>query len=200
MARWAPFVAGVGRPSGRRFICCGDLRSLVLHELKVVTRARSGYLEKASNVSADVAKEFMTMKFMSGILYLSFMKPTCLAIKSKNVLPPVTSSNDFALSRPIPVPRPPLSLSTTVCFNNSGFSVMSILSNSGSSATESSALSGIMVEAPDVRTLRLYLKALMAASLSLSLPPAFIFASYAGQSSSKEDMFGKSPYGGLCES
>ena len=42
-----------------------------------------------------------------------------------------------------------------------------------------------MVSAPDVKTWKLYLKALTAASVSLSLPPARILVSYSGQSASK---------------
>lgn len=42
------------------------------------------------------------------------MVGTCLAVRSRKLSSPFTGSSDLALSRPIEVPRPPLSLSTTV--------------------------------------------------------------------------------------
>jgi hypothetical protein len=37
-------------------------------------------------------------------------------VKSKNELPPLTSSKDFALSKPMEVPNPPFNFRTTVCY------------------------------------------------------------------------------------
>lgn len=42
------------------------------------------------------------------------MAMICLAVKSRKVSSPLTLRRDLALSSPIPVPRPPLSLRTTV--------------------------------------------------------------------------------------
>lgn len=40
---------------------------------------------------------------------------TCLAVRSRKLSSPLTGRSDLALSRPIEVPSPPFSLSTTVC-------------------------------------------------------------------------------------
>mmetsp|Transcript_52885 Transcript_52885/g.123770 ORF Transcript_52885/g.123770 Transcript_52885/m.123770 type:complete len:254 (-) Transcript_52885:19-780(-) len=142
---------------------------------------KSLYLDRASSVSEDVEKEFMSMNFKLGMLYFFFIHSTCFAMRSRKVLPPVTCNNDFALSKPIPVPKPPFNFKMTVSFKSSGFGVMFKVSKSGNVGTGSRADSGIIVLVPDVKTLKLYLKAFTAASVSLSFPPAFIFASYFGQ-------------------
>mmetsp|Transcript_36542 Transcript_36542/g.85648 ORF Transcript_36542/g.85648 Transcript_36542/m.85648 type:complete len:227 (+) Transcript_36542:1031-1711(+) len=143
------------------------------------------YFDKAASVSAEVEKEFISMNFKSGMLYLPFIQSTCFAIRSKKVLPSVTVSKDFAFSKPMPVPRPPFNFRITVSLSSSGLGSMVMLSKSGKVGTDSKSDSGIIVEAPDASTLKLYLKALMAASLELSLPPAFILVSYCGHKSSK---------------
>mmetsp|Transcript_110629 Transcript_110629/g.202761 ORF Transcript_110629/g.202761 Transcript_110629/m.202761 type:complete len:295 (-) Transcript_110629:236-1120(-) len=84
----------------------------------------AGYLESASNVSVEVAKEFMSMNLRSGDAYVSFIQATCLAIKSRNVLPSTTGRSDFAFSRPMPVPSPPFNLRMTVFFKSSAFGSM----------------------------------------------------------------------------
>ncbi len=40
---------------------------------------------------------------------------TCSAMRSRKVLPSLTGRSDFAFSKPIDVPSPPLSLRTAVC-------------------------------------------------------------------------------------
>jgi len=59
--------------------------------------------------------------------YFSLIDMTCLAVKSRNVSSPFTFKRLLAKSRPIPVPNPPLSLSTTVADKRdvSGFAVIS---------------------------------------------------------------------------
>ena len=48
---------------------------------------------------------------------------TCSAIRSRKFLPSFTVSNDLAFSRPMDVPRPPLSLSTAVAPSRSAAAV-----------------------------------------------------------------------------
>mmetsp|Transcript_124210 Transcript_124210/g.322650 ORF Transcript_124210/g.322650 Transcript_124210/m.322650 type:complete len:208 (-) Transcript_124210:259-882(-) len=139
---------------------------------------RSAYFERASRVSADVAKEFININFKF-VLNSFFIDATCLAIKSRKLLPSVTVNNDFALSNPMPVPRPPFSFKITVFFRSLGSGLILSFSNSWRPSTESSRLSGIMTSAPEARTPRLYLKAAMAASLQ---PSFSIFSLYDGHS------------------
>mmetsp|Transcript_24815 Transcript_24815/g.57274 ORF Transcript_24815/g.57274 Transcript_24815/m.57274 type:complete len:202 (-) Transcript_24815:116-721(-) len=138
---------------------------------------RAVYLERAASVSSEVEKEFISMNLRSGMAYLDFMNSTCLAMRSKKVLPSETVNSDFAFSRPMPVPSPPFNFKMTVSFNSSGLGVTVKVSRSGKVGTASNADSGIIVLAPEVRTLKLYLNALIAASEELSFPPAFILAS-----------------------
>lgn len=87
----------------------------------VGSAAREGYFSaKKSRVSLLVLKEFISINLTPTLN--SFRMPrTCLAVRSKKELVPFTESRDFALSNPMEVPSPPLSFSTTVCFNRAGF-------------------------------------------------------------------------------
>ena len=77
-----------------------------------------------ANLALTLKKYFSEISFASciGTIYLNFIGDlnsfriviTCFAVKSRNVLPPLTSNKLFALSSPIDVPRPPLSFNTTV--------------------------------------------------------------------------------------
>mmetsp|Transcript_19123 Transcript_19123/g.51137 ORF Transcript_19123/g.51137 Transcript_19123/m.51137 type:complete len:254 (+) Transcript_19123:782-1543(+) len=150
--------------------------------------ARSPYWLKNLIVSSDVEKEFINMN-ARGVLNSERMLETCFAMRSKKVLPPVTGNNDLALSKPIPVPRPPFNLRIMVSFNNSGCGLMVRESKSGSDSTFPMALSGIIVDSPETRTPKVYLKAAIAASLR---PSAFILASYAGHNPSMTNQTTKS--------
>mmetsp|Transcript_36069 Transcript_36069/g.81858 ORF Transcript_36069/g.81858 Transcript_36069/m.81858 type:complete len:415 (+) Transcript_36069:720-1964(+) len=86
--------------------------------------ARVSYLESASSVSAEVEKEFISMK-ASSTPKTERMCSTCRAMKSRKVAPSFRGSRLFAFSSPIPVPRPPLSLSITVLVNSAGSSALS---------------------------------------------------------------------------
>ena len=123
-------------------------------------------------MSADVANEFISIK-ASGVSHCARMCPTCLAMKSRKVSPSLSGSSDFAFSRPMPVPSPPLSLSITVDPSSDGSSFVSD-SYVGSESTAVIDDSGMKRLSPDVSFSKLYLKALIAASLR---PSAFIFDS-----------------------
>mmetsp|Transcript_13455 Transcript_13455/g.29422 ORF Transcript_13455/g.29422 Transcript_13455/m.29422 type:complete len:317 (-) Transcript_13455:934-1884(-) len=116
------------------------------------------YLERASKVSAEVEKEFMSMNFML-VLNCFFIDATCLAMRSKKLLPSVTVKRDFALSKPMPVPRPPFNFRTTVFLRRVGSVLILSFSNSGRLSTGSSMDSPIMTLAPLAMTPKLYLKA-----------------------------------------
>ena len=75
-------------------------------------------------MSAEVANEFMSMN-ASGFLYTSRICSTWRAMKSRKVLPCFRSSSDLAFSRPMPVPRPPLSFTMTQLSSSAGFSAVS---------------------------------------------------------------------------
>mmetsp|Transcript_83677 Transcript_83677/g.240509 ORF Transcript_83677/g.240509 Transcript_83677/m.240509 type:complete len:266 (-) Transcript_83677:560-1357(-) len=139
----------------------------------------SSYEESASSVSADVANEFISMN-LTLVLNCLFMEPTCFAIRSRKLLPSVTVSRDFALSRPMPVPRPPFSFRITVLLRRLEFGFTLSFSKSWRVSTGSSKVSGSMTFAPEASTPKLYLKAAMAAADSSSFS---IFAWYAGQTS-----------------
>mmetsp|Transcript_671 Transcript_671/g.2113 ORF Transcript_671/g.2113 Transcript_671/m.2113 type:complete len:371 (-) Transcript_671:8-1120(-) len=141
------------------------------------------YFERNSIVSFDVEKESMSKKARSGV-NVSRMFFTCRAMRSRNVFPALTSNRDLAFSRPIPVPRPPFSLSTTVDFRSSGLGVMDSCSKSAMSLGWTGVIdfSEIIVSTPDRRVWRLDLKAAMAASVR---PSCFNFFSYSGQTEAK---------------
>mmetsp|Transcript_51362 Transcript_51362/g.122244 ORF Transcript_51362/g.122244 Transcript_51362/m.122244 type:complete len:323 (+) Transcript_51362:647-1615(+) len=69
--------------------------------------------ESATFVSALVEKEFMNMT--RTLPRVARNAITCLAMMARKDSPFFTWSSDFACSRPMPVPNPPLSLRTTVC-------------------------------------------------------------------------------------
>ena len=74
---------------------------------------------RCAAVSSDVLKLFISMNMGTAPPVCSRSRSTCRAIKSKNVSSPRTGSSDFAFSNPMPVPRPPFSLISTVCFSSS---------------------------------------------------------------------------------
>mmetsp|Transcript_16700 Transcript_16700/g.54405 ORF Transcript_16700/g.54405 Transcript_16700/m.54405 type:complete len:314 (+) Transcript_16700:350-1291(+) len=83
--------------------------------------ASSSYFARWARVSLDVANEFISMKD-SSTPRDERMCSTCLAMKSRKVLPSLSSSSDLAFSRPMPVPKPPLSFSITVSVSSDAFS------------------------------------------------------------------------------
>mmetsp|Transcript_16671 Transcript_16671/g.36986 ORF Transcript_16671/g.36986 Transcript_16671/m.36986 type:complete len:218 (+) Transcript_16671:4170-4823(+) len=131
---------------------------------------RAGYLAKKDSVSSEVLKLFISMK-VTLLLNCLRMEMTCLAVRSRKVLPPFTSSRDLALSRPIDVPRPPFSLSTTVCCNREASTATLLrmsVSRWGREATGVMSASRIMPEAPFTRSRYECAKAAIAASDSFS--------------------------------
>lgn len=98
---------------------------------------------------------------------------TCLAVKSKKVSLPLMGNNDLALSRPMPVPRPPLSLSTTVCDKSAGLGVTVNASARSKSGTGEISPSGIIPVEPDSRELNVDSKAEIAEG---AMPSASILA------------------------
>jgi len=76
--------------------------------------ARSGcVLRRCANVSSEVEKEFIRTKRTLAPNDFRWCL-TCSAMMSRNVLPSLTTRRDLAFSRPMDVPRPPLSLSMAV--------------------------------------------------------------------------------------
>ena len=67
-----------------------------------------------ARVSSDVENEFMRTKRRPAAPVASRVCFTWRAMRSKKVLPSFTGRRDLAFSRPIEVPRPPLSLRTAV--------------------------------------------------------------------------------------
>ena len=109
--------------------------------------ARPLYFFSAFFVSADVENEFISMKARS-TPNASRMCSTCFAMKSRKVSLPFSGSRLFAFSSPIPVPSPPLSLSTTVDLSSVGSSAVSA-SYDGSVDTGEIDDSGSIRSAPD---------------------------------------------------
>ena len=134
-----------------------------------------GYLVlKKSNVSSLVEKLFINMN-LTFCPNSFLMHMTCLAVKSKKVSPFFTSSKLLALSRPIPVPNPPLSLSTTVWERRAalGSDVMeSVCTRPGTGVMVDSGMNPVL---PDTRELKDDSKAEMA---DWAMPSATIFACY----------------------
>jgi hypothetical protein len=74
-----------------------------------------GYLDKKERVSLEVLKLFINMNLtLNPNSFLMLI--TCFAVRSRKVLLPFTFNKDLALSKPIEVPRPPLSFKTTVFY------------------------------------------------------------------------------------
>ena len=97
----------------------------------------SHFLRK-SIVSFEVENEFISMK---RTLTPSFLRieSTCFAVRSRNVSWPLTTSRLLAKSRPMPVPSPPLSLSTTVSESSA------LSTSSGSDASGGTSVAGAML-------------------------------------------------------
>mmetsp|Transcript_4943 Transcript_4943/g.6811 ORF Transcript_4943/g.6811 Transcript_4943/m.6811 type:complete len:236 (-) Transcript_4943:100-807(-) len=126
------------------------------------SEANSGYFpDRYSSVSALVEKLFISMN-LTFVPNSSLIFIICFAVRSRNVSSPFTLRRDLALSRPIPVPRPPLSLSTTVSERRvvSGSREMeSAETRSGEGVIVDS---GIIPVLPDTRELKVDSKALIA--------------------------------------
>jgi hypothetical protein len=70
---------------------------------------RSGYFASTSRVSSRVRKEFMKISGRREFVPRRAAR-TCSTMRSRKLFPSRTGSSDFAWSRPIEVPRPPLRL------------------------------------------------------------------------------------------
>ena len=139
---------------------------------KPSSAAKPGYLDSRNcKVSADVLKLFMSINLTLKPYSLRIWM-TCLAVISKKVSSPLTFSKLLALSRPIPVPRPPLSFKTTVFAKRvlSGSRFKSVnLSKDGTGVIVDS---GMIPVAPEANELKLDSKAEIAEG---ETPSASIF-------------------------
>jgi hypothetical protein len=134
-------VSDPGARDGARVVGAGESASCSSRER-----------ERGSRAAPDewlcvLEKLFMSMN-ASGTPNELRMCSTCFAMKSRKVSSPLSFSSDLAFSRPMPVPRPPFSLSITHCPSSAESSAVSE-SYEGSFPTGVMDFSGIMRLAPE---------------------------------------------------
>lgn len=145
----------------------------------------SGYFLRYAIVSSEVEKLFIRLK-RTFFPNFSRIEMTCFAVKSRKVSSPFTRSNDLAESRPMEVPRPPLSLTTTVSSSSDASCLIEALISSrlGTSTAGWMLFSLIMPDSPLAHSMKECLKARMAAS---ERPSSRIFFSLAANLSAAWD-------------